>query len=103
MPHLLSCGSFSQLRLTGQSQWFKPYDRQLAGNESRAYAIYVDEHDKVWLSDFTSNSIVHFDPDTGEFTRPAPRPGRMYVTTLSGSTIHDAGIDLKRLNKTIYS
>jgi virginiamycin B lyase len=32
------------------------------------YAVYVDERDKVWLSDFGSNALVRFDPVTAEFT-----------------------------------
>ena len=31
------------------------------------YAVYVDEHDKVWISDFRSNSFVRFDPKLESF------------------------------------
>ena len=34
-----------------------------------AYAVYVDERDQVWLSDFGSNSLVRFDPATEKFLR----------------------------------
>jgi virginiamycin B lyase len=47
----------------------------LPGDEPRAYAVYVDEHDAVWLSDFAANDMVRFDPDTESFTRieiPSP-------------------------------
>jgi virginiamycin B lyase len=27
-----------------------------------AYAVYVDENDFVWLSDFGANALVRFDP-----------------------------------------
>jgi virginiamycin B lyase len=39
--------------------------------------VYVDEHDRVWLSDFGANSIVRFDPTTEQFTSfPLPsNPG----------------------------
>ena len=33
------------------------------------YAVYVDERDKVWLSDFGANALVRFDPATERFTR----------------------------------
>jgi virginiamycin B lyase len=33
------------------------------------YAIYVDERDKVWLSDFGANALVRFDPATSKFMR----------------------------------
>ena len=35
------------------------------------YAVYVDERDKVWLSDFGANALVRFDPVTERFTRVA--------------------------------
>jgi virginiamycin B lyase len=34
-----------------------------------AYAVYVDEKDDVWLSDFGANALVRFDPDTQRFTQ----------------------------------
>jgi virginiamycin B lyase len=33
-----------------------------------AYAVYVDERDHPWLSDFAANALVRFDPSTEEFT-----------------------------------
>jgi virginiamycin B lyase len=40
------------------------------------YAVYVDEKDKVWLSDFGANALVRFDPVTSRFTRVSlPSPG----------------------------
>jgi virginiamycin B lyase len=35
------------------------------------YAVYVDERDKVWLSDFGANALVRFDPVTERFTSVA--------------------------------
>jgi virginiamycin B lyase len=29
--------------------------------------VYVDEQDKVWLTDFGSNAIVRFDPESETF------------------------------------
>ena len=40
----------------------------------KPYAVYVDEGDTVWLSDFGANALVRFDPRTERFTtRAAPR------------------------------
>jgi virginiamycin B lyase len=46
------------------------------GDRPRAYSVYVDEADKVWLTDFGANSIVRFDPETETFTSfPSDRKG----------------------------
>jgi virginiamycin B lyase len=39
----------------------------LPGEDPRAYAVFVDETDKVWVSDFPGNAIVRFDPATEKF------------------------------------
>ena len=39
----------------------------LPGDDPQAYAVYVDERDMVWLSDFGGNAIVRFDPATETF------------------------------------
>jgi virginiamycin B lyase len=50
---------------------------RLPGERPQAYAVYVDERDQVWLSDFSANTIVKFDPTTEQFTSlPLPsNPG----------------------------
>jgi virginiamycin B lyase len=49
---------------------------RLPGDSPQAYAVYVDERDDVWLSDFGSNSLVRFDPDTEtSVSLPLPDPG----------------------------
>jgi virginiamycin B lyase len=35
---------------------------KLPGERPRAYSVYVDENDIVWLTDFAANAIVRFDP-----------------------------------------
>jgi len=40
---------------------------KLPGVRPQAYAVYVDERDKVWLTDFGANAIVRFDPETERF------------------------------------
>jgi virginiamycin B lyase len=40
------------------------------------YAVFVDDRDVVWLTDFGSNAIVRFDPRSTRFTRiPLPSAG----------------------------
>jgi virginiamycin B lyase len=41
---------------------------KLPGEVPRAYAVYVDERDIVWLSDFGADAIHAFDPETETFT-----------------------------------
>ena len=55
----------------------RPGDGEAGANGScparspQAYAVYVDDRDIVWLSDFGANAIVRFDPATETFTRSA--------------------------------
>jgi virginiamycin B lyase len=49
---------------------------RLPGSEPHAYAVYVDDKDKVWVSDFGTNAILRFDPLTEKFESfPSNRPG----------------------------
>jgi len=41
---------------------------KLPGSRPQAYAVYVDERDKVWVTDFGGNAIFRFDPTTEQFT-----------------------------------
>jgi virginiamycin B lyase len=36
---------------------------------AQPYAVYVDDRDIVWLTDFGTSAIVRFDPVTQRFTR----------------------------------
>jgi virginiamycin B lyase len=40
---------------------------RLPGGDPQAYAVYVDDRDIVWLTDFGANAIVRFDPTTERF------------------------------------
>ena len=40
---------------------------RLPGGEPHAYAVYVDDKDKVWLSDFNANAILSFNPQSEVF------------------------------------
>jgi virginiamycin B lyase len=44
----------------------------LPGDAPQAYAVFVDVTDAVWLTDFTANAILRFDPASETFmTFPA--------------------------------
>jgi virginiamycin B lyase len=60
-------------RADGWREW------RLPGDAPQAYAVYVDDNDEVWLSDFGANALVRFDPATEEFTTyPLPSdPGEV--------------------------
>ena len=46
---------------------------EITGARPMVYAVYVDEQDKIWLSDWGANALVRFDPVTETFT-PFPLP-----------------------------
>lgn len=49
---------------------------RLPGDAPEAYAVYVDEQDIVWLTDFGGDAIVRFDPAIEAFhTYPLPHAG----------------------------
>jgi virginiamycin B lyase len=52
---------------------------RLPGDGPQAYAVYVDDRDDVWLSDFGANALVRFDPATESFTTWAlpDKPGNI--------------------------
>jgi len=57
----------------GQLGFFSAHVNQwkewkLPGANPMAYAVYVDDQDIVWLTDFGANAIVRFDPKSETFT-----------------------------------
>ena len=40
---------------------------RLPGRQPRTYAVYVDDRDAVWLSDFGANAVLRFDPESARF------------------------------------
>ena len=46
--------------------------------------MWVDPDDNVWLSDWSTNAIVRFDPDTEQFTSFASDRTRANVRELQG-------------------
>jgi virginiamycin B lyase len=57
---------------------------KLPGRSPAAYAVYVDEQDMVWLTDFGANAIVRFDPRTEKFTSYPGDKGGARVRQLLG-------------------
>jgi streptogramin lyase len=48
---------------------------KLPGDQPHAYAVYVDEKGKVWVSDFGANAILSFDPNNQAFESfPSDKP-----------------------------
>ena len=48
----------------------------LPKSKGGCYAVYVDNKDKVWVTDFLANAIVRFDPATETFESfPSDRRG----------------------------
>src|SRR5690606_21277229 len=51
---------------------YSPADQEwkswkLPGDDPQPYAVYVDERDMVWVSDFGANAVLSFDPETEAF------------------------------------
>ncbi|MGC2382638.1 MAG: hypothetical protein WA631_05965, partial [Nitrososphaeraceae archaeon] len=42
-------------------------EMRLPGNNPQPYAVYVDDKDIVWLSDFGANALLRFDPVQQKF------------------------------------
>jgi virginiamycin B lyase len=57
---------------TGQVGMYDPAsgawrEWRLPGSSPRAYSVWVDGSDKVWLTEWSENAIVRFDPLTERF------------------------------------
>ena len=51
-------------------------EMRLPGNDPHLYAVYVDDKDIVWLSDFGANALLRFDPVQQKFqVFSLPTPG----------------------------
>ncbi|MGQ3176516.1 MAG: Vgb family protein, partial [Blastomonas fulva] len=65
---------------SGELYRYRPSTRswktwKLPGAKPQAYAVYVDERDHVWVSDFGDNSTRVFDPRSETFTARYPGSG----------------------------
>ena len=63
---------------TGQVGMYDPSSKtwrewKLPGS-AHAYSVWVDDHDKVWLTDWSTNAIVRFDPITREIRQLSVEP-----------------------------
>ena len=54
------------------------------GDEPRVYAVYVDETDKVWVSEWTAQAMLRFDPKTEKFEAFRSSTGRPNVRQIHG-------------------
>ena len=59
---------------------------KLPGDGPRTYAVYVDDKDMVWLSDFSANAVVRFEPADREVRQleASARQGRASVRQILG-------------------
>ena len=91
---------------TGSVSLYNPASKswrqwKLPGVEPRPYAVWVDPAGSVWLSDWSSNSVVRFDPETETFESfPSDRPNA-HVRHIDGrkgeAWIPDSGTDRLRV------
>ena len=77
-------GCTSRARVAGASGAWRSW--RLPGGSPHAYAVYVDEKDMVWLSDFGVNAVLRFDPKTARFTQIRLRAPDAAVRQLLGRT-----------------
>jgi virginiamycin B lyase len=93
-PHLIWSDSRGTLWISevgGHLSRFDPLGEawsrwEIPGDQADARALYVDEQQRVWLSDFSSNAILRFNPFSRHFARfPSDQPDAR-VTRLAGRT-----------------
>lgn len=80
-------------------QWKK---WKLPGDNPRAYSVYVDETDAVWLTDFgPANAVVRFDPKAEAFRSfPSDRPNanvRQMLGRAGEAWAPESGLDRLRV------
>ena len=47
----------------------------MPGEKPRTYSVYVDDADKVWITQWSSNAIMRFDPVTETWDQfPSDKP-----------------------------
>jgi virginiamycin B lyase len=60
---------------------------RLPGSNLMPYAVYVDDKDMVWLSDFGANAMIRFDPvqeTFNTFSLPSPEANIRQILGLPG-------------------
>jgi streptogramin lyase len=66
------------------SLWFMSRWPARSCSAAHPYAVYVDAHDIVWVSDFGIGALLRFDPGIGRFDRVAPQAGDVWIRQLLG-------------------
>jgi virginiamycin B lyase len=56
----------------------------LPKSKQGCYAVFVDDKDKVWLTDWPANAIVRFDPVTEKFESFPSNRGNASVRQMLG-------------------
>ena len=56
----------------------------MPGEGEHAYAVYVDDKNKVWVSDFSTNAILRFDPETEKFASFSSTRSNANVRQMAG-------------------
>ena len=74
---------------TGEVGRYDPLNKvwkvwSLPGAKSGCYAVYVDDQDKVWVSNWDANALQRFDPVTEKFESFASNKRRADVRQLNG-------------------
>jgi virginiamycin B lyase len=54
------------------------------GGSTHVYAVYVDDRDHVWVSEWSHNAIHRFDPGTGKFESYAMPDAGANVRQING-------------------
>lgn len=67
--------ALAAVTVAAQAQQVRIRTFPLPGDDPAPYVVYVDEHDKVWLSDFSANAMLRFEPESETF-EPFPTPRR---------------------------
>ena len=75
-------GNGTLYRYSPSTQLWKAY--KLPGLGPRGYSTYVDAYDKVWMSDFGTNSILIFDPKQESFTIFPGNRGNIQALQMAG-------------------
>jgi virginiamycin B lyase len=57
----------------------------LPDDQLAAYALYVDEHDHVWLSTFAADALMRFDPTAEQFETCALPSSLARIRQIQGS------------------
>lgn len=87
-PHDVAPAADGGVWYTAQRQgalgYLDPKTGRARGENPQIYAVYVDDNDIVWLSDFGANATLRFDPKTEKFTAFPHKSGQAAVRQILG-------------------